>query len=106
MGSKKILLVEDNLIEIMKMKRTLSFLKAKHTLQEANNGEEALSLLEDRVNLPDIILLDLNMPKMNGTEFLKILKKEDDLKHIPTVILTTSSHQKDLISQLESFIQN
>tara|TARA_B110000211_G_C13867742_1_gene459410 strand:- start:315 stop:728 length:414 start_codon:yes stop_codon:yes gene_type:complete len=95
--SLKILLVEDNLIEIMKMKRTLSFLKAKHTLQEANNGEEALSLLEDRVNLPDIILLDLNMPKMNGTEFLKILKKEDDLKHIPTVILTTSSHQKDLI---------
>jgi CheY-like chemotaxis protein len=93
----KVLLVEDNLIEIMKMKRTISFLKLKHTIYEAKNGEEALSFLEDRTNMPDIILLDLNMPKINGIEFLKILKKDEDLKHIPTIILTTSSNQKDLL---------
>ena len=93
----KVLLVEDNLIEIMKMKRTISFLNLKHTIYEANNGEEALSFLEDRTNMPDIILLDLNMPKINGIEFLKIIKKEEDLKHIPTIILTTSSNQKDLL---------
>jgi len=94
----KILLVEDNLIEVMKMKRTISFLKLDHILHEAKNGEEALILLEeDRTNLPDIILLDLNMPKINGIEFLKILKKEIYLKHIPTIILTTSSNEKDLL---------
>ncbi|PQJ77842.1 response regulator [Polaribacter porphyrae] len=95
--SLKVLLVEDNLIEIMKMKRTISLLKSKHTIHEAKNGEEALQFLEDKSNLPDIILLDLNMPKISGIEFLKILKADDDLKHIPTIILTTSSNQKDLL---------
>ncbi|APZ47579.1 response regulator [Polaribacter reichenbachii] len=93
----KVLLVEDNLIEIMKMKRTISLLKLKHTIHEAKNGEEALQFLEDKSNIPDIILLDLNMPKINGIEFLKIIKANDDLKHIPTIILTTSSNQKDLL---------
>lgn len=93
----KVLLVEDNLIEIMKMKRTISLLKLKHTIHEAKNGEEALQFLEDKSNMPDIILLDLNMPKISGIEFLRILKANDDLKHIPTIILTTSSNQKDLL---------
>ncbi|PQJ81651.1 response regulator [Polaribacter glomeratus] len=95
--SLKVLLVEDNLIEIMKMKRTISLLKLKHTIHEAKNGEEALHFLEDRSNIPDIILLDLNMPKINGIEFLRIIKSNDELKHIPTIILTTSSNQKDLL---------
>tara|TARA_R110001592_G_scaffold32473_4_gene113621 strand:- start:1538 stop:1951 length:414 start_codon:yes stop_codon:yes gene_type:complete len=95
--SLKVLLVEDNLIEIMKMKRTISLLKLKHTMHEAKNGEEALKFLENRANIPDIILLDLNMPKINGIEFLRIIKANDELKHIPTIILTTSSNQKDLL---------
>jgi|TARA_B110000967_G_C18900949_1_gene575010 CheY-like chemotaxis protein len=93
----KVLLVEDNLIEIMKMKRTISLLKLKHTIYEAKNGEEALNFLESKANIPDIILLDLNMPKISGIEFLKIIKANDDLKHIPTIILTTSNNQKDLL---------
>lgn len=93
----KILLVEDNLIEIMKMKRTISLLQLNHTINEAKNGEEALQFLEDKSNIPDIILLDINMPKISGIEFLKILKANDDLKHIPTIILTTSNNQKDLL---------
>jgi CheY-like chemotaxis protein len=95
--SLKVLLVEDNLIEIMKMKRTISFLNLKHTIHEAKNGEEALKFLENSANIPDIILLDLNMPKINGIEFLRIIKASNELKHIPTIILTTSSNQKDLL---------
>lgn len=91
-----ILLIEDNLIEIMKMKRTISFLELQHNIVEAKNGEIALEILEDKSKLPDLILLDLNMPKISGIEFLTILKKSEHLKHIPTVILTTSDNQKDL----------
>jgi CheY-like chemotaxis protein len=93
----KILLIEDDMIEVMKLNRTISTLKLDHKITEANNGEEALSILEKKDNLPDIILLDLNMPKINGIEFLNILKKDDILRYIPTIILTTSNNQKDLL---------
>jgi CheY-like chemotaxis protein len=92
-----ILLVEDNLIEIMKMKRAISLLNLNHKLYEAENGEEAIKFLEGKSNTPDIILLDLNMPRINGIEFLKILKQNGNFKHIPTIILTTSCNQKDLL---------
>lgn len=92
-----ILLIEDDMIEIMKFNRTISSLKLKHNIVEANNGEEALQILEKKDELPDVVLLDLNMPKINGIEFLKILKGDDVLKYIPTIILTTSSNQKDLL---------
>ena len=69
----------------------------EHTIHEAKNGEEALNILEDKSKFPDIILLDLNMPKMSGVEFLTILKESEEFKHIPTIILTTSDNQKDLI---------
>jgi CheY-like chemotaxis protein len=92
----KILLVEDNLIELMKMKRTVSFLKLEHQITEAKNAEIALEILEDNNDLPDLILLDLNMPKISGVEFLSILKSSEEFRHIPTVILTTSNNQKDL----------
>jgi CheY-like chemotaxis protein len=97
MGKKlNVLLIEDNLIEIMKMNRTISLLELEHTIHEAKNGEEALQFLEDKSNFPDIILLDLNMPKISGIEFLTILKSREDICHIPTIILTTSDNQKDL----------
>jgi len=93
-----VLLIEDNLIEIMKMQRTIPLLKLEHTIKEAKNAEEALVILEDdNYNLPDIILLDLNMPKISGIEFLSILKNNDAYKHIPTIILTTSDNKKDLV---------
>jgi CheY-like chemotaxis protein len=92
----KILFIEDDTIETMKLTRTLSKLDEKHSLIQANNGEEALKILKDN-NLPDIILLDLNMPRMNGIEFLQILKKDPLLKYLPTVILTTSENRTDLL---------
>ncbi|GAL77385.1 MULTISPECIES: response regulator [Algibacter] len=97
MKTLNILLIEDDMIEVMKFQRTISSLKLDHKIIEANNGEEALKILEKKDELPDIILLDLNMPKINGIEFLNILKSDDVLKYIPTIILTTSQNQKDLL---------
>ena len=97
MKNLNILLIEDDMIEVMKLSRATNSLQLNHNIVEANNGEEALKLLEDKSNLPDIILLDLNMPKINGIEFLKILKSDDHLRYIPTIVLTTSSNQRDLL---------
>jgi|TARA_B110000977_G_scaffold131997_1_gene168056 CheY-like chemotaxis protein len=91
-----VLLIEDNLIEVMKMERTISSLGLNHIINVANNGEEALKILENKQKWPDLILLDLNMPRISGIEFLLILKNNKSLKHIPTVILTTSDNQKDI----------
>ena len=95
--SLNILLIEDDTIEVMKLNRTIKSLQLKHRLVEAKNGEEALEILNQKNNLPDIILLDLNMPKINGIEFLRILKSDDILKYIPTIVLTTSKNHKDVL---------
>ena len=92
-----ILLIEDDMIEVMKLNRAKSALQLNHKIIEANNGEDALAALERKDSLPDIILLDLNMPKINGLEFLQILKNDDRLRYIPTIILTTSNNQRDLL---------
>jgi CheY-like chemotaxis protein len=97
MKTLNILLIEDDMIEVMKFQRTIASLELDHKVIEANNGEEALEILEKKDELPDIILLDLNMPKINGIEFLNILKSDDVLRYIPTIILTTSQNQKDLL---------
>lgn len=92
----KVLLIEDDNIEIMKLERTLAKLKLPHKITVAKNGEAALEALRSN-SLPDIILLDLNMPKMSGIEFLTILKKDEILKYLPTIILTTSENRADLL---------
>jgi len=95
MKQLSVLLIEDDLIEVMKFKRTISSLKLSHKIVEANNGLQALDILNNKDNLPNIILLDLNMPILNGLEFLTILKNDKTLKYIPTIIFTTSNNQKD-----------
>jgi len=98
---KPILLVEDDRIDVMMFKRAVEELNITSPLVQANNGEEALQYLRDESNeKPGIILLDLNMPKMNGIEFLKVVKADDILKTIPVVVLTTSQEEEDVI---ESF---
>nr|WP_315156129.1 response regulator [uncultured Flavobacterium sp.] len=96
-NSLNILLIEDDSIEIMKFNRVLNNLGANHKIIEANNGEEALEILQSKTIIPDIIVLDLNMPKLNGIEFLKILKSDPVLTYIPSIILTTSSNHQDLL---------
>ncbi|MDH3697179.1 MAG: response regulator [Flavobacteriaceae bacterium] len=92
-----ILFIEDDEIESMKLQRTVAKQGMRHTIQNARNGEEALVHLRSAELLPDLILLDLNMPRMNGLEFLEILKGEDSIKFLPTVILTTSQNRADLM---------
>lgn len=95
--SLNILLIEDDAIEVMKFNRVLSTLGLNHKIIEANNGEEALEILNVKNTIPDIIILDLNMPKINGIEFLQILKNDIFLKYIPAIILTTSNNHKDVL---------
>lgn len=95
--SLRILLIEDDTIEVMKLKRAIIKLEMNHHLIEAEDGEKALDILKTIEVLPDIIFLDLNMPKINGIEFLKILKEDAVLRYLPTVILTTSNNRKDVL---------
>jgi CheY-like chemotaxis protein len=95
--SLNILLIEDDAIEVMKFNRVLSTMEVKHKIIEANNGEEALTILKVKEIIPDIIILDLNMPKINGIEFLGVLKEDEHLRYIPAVILTTSNNRHDLL---------
>ncbi|MGA2324120.1 MAG: response regulator [Sedimentisphaerales bacterium] len=93
---KPILLVEDDTVDAMTVKRALKDLHVSNTLVRVINGEQALEYLLNSANIePCVILLDLNMPKMNGIEFLKIAKADDKLKYIPVVVLTTSKADQD-----------
>lgn len=99
--NKPILLVEDDVVDVMTLKRALKQLNVVNHLTVMSNGEDALEYLRNvGRERPGIILLDLNMPRMNGIEFLKILKSDDRLKTIPVVVLTTSTQYQD---KLESF---
>ena len=99
--SKPILLIEDDNVDVMTVERVFRDLKIANQLISTSNGEQALEYLRTNGNKkPCVILLDLNMPKMNGTEFLKIVKTDESLKKIPVVVLTTSSQQRDVV---ESF---
>lgn len=96
--NKPILLVEDDMIDAMTVKRALKELNVINPVHSVENGEEALEYLNDTSKEnPGIILLDLNMPRMNGIEFLKIAKNDDSLKHIPVVVLTTSLEEMDRV---------
>ena len=90
-----ILLVEDDEIEVMKLERAFKKLSYHHQVTAVKNGEDALLACNN--NNPDLILLDLNMPKMGGLEFLSILKKNTTLKFIPVIIFTTSCNHTDML---------
>ncbi len=96
MKSISLLLIEDDEIERMKFKKVCEKNNFQHTISDAENGEKALELLNNRENNFSIILLDLNMPKMNGFEFLKRLKNDSRLKYIPVIIMSTSNNVDDL----------
>ena len=100
--SRPVLLVEDDDVDAMTVKRALKELNVTNPLVHTVNGEEALEYLRSHQNngKPCLVLLDLNMPKMNGIEFLKVVKENGELKSIPVVVLTTSREQQD---KIESF---
>jgi len=101
-NSKPILLIEDDDVDVMTVKRALKDLKVKNQLVPIGDGEEAIDYLKKESGMkPCIVLLDLNMPKMDGAEFLKIVKADKTLKKIPVVILTTSNSDRDVIESFE-----
>lgn len=103
MEAIEILLVEDNPGDVRLTQEAFKDSKLNNNLNVVEDGVEALEYLRaeggyvDAVR-PDIILLDLNLPRMNGQELLKIIKEDVDLRRIPVVILTTSDSEKDIIA--------
>lgn len=98
----EILLVEDNPGDARLTTEALRDAKVRNHLTVASDGVEALAMLrrEGRhaaVPRPDLILLDLNLPKKSGREVLQEVKQDDALKHIPIVILTTSQAERDIV---------
>lgn len=101
MKQKTILLIEDDYLDVISVKRALKKLNIEHAIHVAHNGVDALSVLNGSDGpkiLPDIILLDMNMPKMNGLEFLGIIKNYYSLKNIKVFITTTSAEEYDKVS--------
>ena len=103
MKHKTILLVEDDYLDIESVKRELKKLEIPHELHVLHNGVEAVAKITGDFFhkpefMPDIILLDINMPKMNGIEFLNIIKNFYNLKHIKIFIITTSLEESDKLA--------
>ena len=94
-----ILLVEDDEVDVMNVRRAFERNNVSNPLYVAGNGLEALAMLRDGTVPRErrLILLDLNMPKMNGIEFLQALRADPDLASTPVVILTTSNDDQDKI---------
>ena len=98
---RSVLLVEDDFFDTMTVKKSFEKFSVQHRLYTAFNGLEALDLLRGENGagairpLPEVILLDLNMPKMNGHEFLSEVRKDPELADIPVFIITTSAMDVD-----------
>lgn len=102
-----ILLVEDNEGDIVLTTEALEEGKIKNTFSVVRDGWEAIQYLEKKEGYedaeePDLVLLDINLPKMNGHKVLKHIKNNKDLKHIPVIMLTTSSDESDVIKSYEN----
>jgi CheY-like chemotaxis protein len=96
MPYKNILLIDDDEDDREIFHAAMQQLKADIDCTLMNNASQALDMLSSKKIHPDLIFLDLNMPVMNGQQFLMEIKNEDELKHIPVVILSTSSHKSTI----------
>lgn len=97
----EILLVEDNPGDVRLTEEALKEGKVLANLRVAKDGVEALAMLRrqtpyEQFRLPDLVLLDLNLPKKDGRQVLQEIKTDEELKAIPVVVLTTSSAEKDV----------
>ncbi len=105
MRTLNILLVEDDEVDVMNVQRSFKKNNISNPLYVAGNGVEALEMLRNGAVPAQnrLILLDINMPKMNGIEFLRVLRADPALRASPVVVLTTSNDDKD---RMESFELN
>ncbi len=98
-----ILLVEDNPGDIRLTQEALLDSKIRNNLEIAMDGEQALKKLQEEGYRPDVIFLDLNMPRVSGREVLVDIKSDPELKKIPVVILTTSQNEEDILHSYNNY---
>lgn len=104
--NKPIMIIEDSQVDILLIKNAFEELDIHNETIIFNNGYDALqklSSLTSSIDFPGLILLDINMPKMNGLEFLNLIKQNEDLKIIPVIILTTSDSKEDKLESYKNF---
>lgn len=107
MTSIHILLVEDNEGDILLIKEAFEEAKIINEISVVKDGEKALSYLEKsgdykEAGAPDLVILDINLPRRNGHEVLEFIKTTENLMHIPVIMLTTSSSEKDILSSYQN----
>ena len=105
-GRKIIFLIEDNRGDIRLIQEALKSADTPCDIAVARDGVEAMAYLRregefEQAILPDLILLDLNLPKKDGREVLAEIKTDPDLKHIPVVVLTTSRNEEDICNSYD-----
>lgn len=94
------LLVEDDNLDVIDVKRTFDKMGILYKMKIARNGEEAIALLEDDNTepfhgRPDVLIVDLNMPRMNGLEFIQLIRRREEWKDLKVFMLTTSEESED-----------
>jgi len=100
----KVLLVEDNPADIRLTQEAFKKFRIHNKLEVVRDGVEAMEYLHNQENeMPDIILLDLNLPRKNGLEVLKEIKADDKLKIIPIIVLTTSDNSNDINESYKNY---
>lgn len=104
----KLFLIEDNEGDILLISEALEDLDIPLQITFAKDGQEAVEVLEtclreNQAEVPDLILLDINLPRKNGQEVLRFIKNSEGLKQLPVIMLTTSSNQNDI---LESYLNH
>ncbi len=98
LSSKPILVVEDDEVDVMTIRRAFHEIQVTNPVVNMEHGEAALAYLGDpAAEQPCIIMLDINMPVMNGIEFLHIVKADERLRRVPVIVLTTSEEEQDKV---------
>lgn len=103
-----ILLVEDNEGDVLLITEAFEEARILNKISTVNDGEKAIRFLDksgsfEGEETPDLILLDVNLPRKNGHEVLRHIKESDSLKHIPVIMLTTSSAEKDIFESYQNY---
>lgn len=111
MSQFNILLVEDNEGDIILTREAFEELQAPVIINVVRNGEQAIQFLNKReefidVSTPDLILLDINLPKLNGLEVLKYIKEHIHFRKIPVLMLTTSSSESDILNSYQNYVNS
>jgi len=103
----RVLLVEDNEGDILLTREAFELSSVNYTLNVVRNGEEAMQYLHGEAPykgslLPDLIILDINLPKLSGHEVLNAIKGSEKLRSIPVIMFTTSSTERDIVASYKN----